>query len=61
MAALFQRDIVVISHPVIAMHGVTFAQQKMGKVIADKASGAGDEDTCHALPHFVLHTCIRRT
>ena len=47
MAPLFQRDIVVVRHAVIAGDTKTLVQQKLGQVEADKSGSACDEDGAH--------------
>ena len=39
----FQLDIVIVAEIVEADHRAAFAQQPLGKVEADKSSGAGDQ------------------
>ena len=45
VAALFQRDVIVIRHAVIAVHHEAFGQQEFREVKSDEPGGSGDKDT----------------
>ena len=53
VAAVFQDDIVVIGHAVIAVHLEPFIQQQFCQMIADEAGGSGDENLAHRRPLLV--------
>ena len=44
VAALFQRDVIVVRHAVIAMHAEAFGQQEAGKMKTDEPGRAGDQN-----------------
>ena len=50
MAALFQRDVIVIGHAIIAHNTKAFGQQKFRQVIADKARRARNKYRFHKEP-----------
>ena len=60
VAALFQGDVVVVGHPVIALHPRAFGQQQAGKVKADEAARAGDQYPLRAVHSGILaHAACR--
>lgn len=44
MPGVLEAHVVVVGEAVVAVHGVAFAQQQFGQVVADEAGGAGDEE-----------------
>ena len=52
MAALFETDVVVIGHAVVALHPEAVGEQEAGEVKADEACGAGDQNLAHGTPLF---------
>jgi hypothetical protein len=44
VAAALERHVVIIGHPVIAVHDHALVEQQLREVISDEAGGAGDED-----------------
>ena len=47
MAPLFQRDVIVVRHTVIAMHLKTFRQQSFCEMKPNEPGSTGNEDTSH--------------
>ena len=47
VAAVFEADVVIGGHAVVALNRVAFIKEEFGEVEADEACGAGDEDFLH--------------
>ena len=53
VAALFEPDVVIVRHPVIALHQKPLGQQQLRQMITDEPGGSRDQHSAHRhVPRF---------
>ena len=45
MTTLLERDVIVVSHPIVALYPKALGQQQLGKMKPDEPSSSSDENT----------------